>query len=67
LSGSGLPGGQAAQGDCQQAGTGAIPVRHASVLQKVIAQWRSQVEATFREISGLMELARHGARVFWGC
>jgi Transposase DDE domain len=36
------------------------------VLQKIIAEWRNRVEATFGEITDLMELARHGARNFWG-
>jgi hypothetical protein len=35
-------------------------------LQKVIAEWRNRVEATFGEITDLMELARHGAHTFWG-
>jgi hypothetical protein len=35
-------------------------------LQKIIAEWRNRVEATFGEITNLMELARHGAHTFWG-
>ena len=37
-----------------------------AILQKVIAQWRNRIEATFGEITDLMELARHGAHTFWG-
>jgi Transposase DDE domain len=37
-----------------------------ATLQKVIAEWRNRVEATFGEITDLMELARHGAHTFWG-
>jgi hypothetical protein len=37
-----------------------------AILQKVIAEWRNRVEATFGEITDLMELARHGAHTFWG-
>lgn len=36
------------------------------VLQKIIAEWRNRVETTFKEITGQMELARHGAHTFWG-
>ena len=36
------------------------------ILQKIIAEWRSRVETTFKEITGQMELARHGAHSFWG-
>jgi hypothetical protein len=36
------------------------------ILQKIIAKWRNRVEATFGEITDMMELARHGARTFWG-
>jgi Transposase DDE domain len=36
------------------------------ILLKVIAQWRNRIEATFAEITDLMELARHGAHTFWG-
>ena len=36
------------------------------ILQKVIAQWRNRIEASFGEITDLMELARHGAHTFWG-
>jgi hypothetical protein len=35
-------------------------------LQKVIAEWRNRVEASFAEITDRMELARHGAHTFWG-
>jgi hypothetical protein len=35
-------------------------------LQKVIAEWRNRIETTFSEITDRMELARHGARTFWG-
>jgi len=38
-----------------------------AILLKVIAQWRNHIEATFGEITGQMELARHGARTFWAC
>jgi hypothetical protein len=37
-----------------------------SSLLKVIAEWRNRIEATFSEITGHMELARHGAHTFWG-
>jgi Transposase DDE domain len=37
-----------------------------AVLLRVIAQWRNRVETTFSEITVHMELARHGARTFWG-
>ena len=36
------------------------------ILQKVIAEWRNRVEATFGEITDQMELARHGAHTFCG-
>ncbi len=36
------------------------------ILQKVIAEWRNRVEATFKEITDQMELARHGAHTFCG-
>ncbi len=36
------------------------------ILQKVIAEWRNRVEATFGEITDQMELARHGAHTFGG-
>ena len=36
------------------------------ILQKIIAQWRNRIETTFGEITGQMELARHGAHTFWG-
>jgi hypothetical protein len=35
-------------------------------LQKIIAEWHNRIEATFGEITDLMELARHGADSFWG-
>lgn len=35
-------------------------------LQKIVAEWRNRVETTFKEITDQMELARHGARTFWG-
>jgi hypothetical protein len=35
-------------------------------LQKVIAEWRNRIEASFGEITNQMELARHGAHTFWG-
>ena len=35
-------------------------------LQKIIAEWRNRIETTFQEITGQMELARHGAHTFWG-
>ena len=38
----------------------------APILLTVIAQWRNRIETTFSEITDLMELARHGARSFWG-
>jgi hypothetical protein len=38
-----------------------------SVLQKIIAEWRNRIEATFAEITDRMELARHGAHTFWAC
>ena len=37
-----------------------------SALLKVIAEWRNRIETTFSEITGHMELARHGAHTFWG-
>ena len=37
-----------------------------SILLKVIAEWRNRIETTFSEITGHMELARHGAHTFWG-
>jgi len=37
-----------------------------TILQKVIAEWRNRVEASFGEITDQMELARHGAHTFWG-
>ena len=36
------------------------------ILQKIIAEWRNRIEATFGEITDQMELARHGAHSFWG-
>src|SRR6266851_52854 len=36
------------------------------ILQKIIAEWRNRVEASFGEVTDLMELARHGAHTFWG-
>jgi hypothetical protein len=36
------------------------------ILRKIIAEWRNRIETTFKEITGQMELARHGARTFWG-
>ena len=36
------------------------------MLQAVIAKWRNRVETCFGEITDRMELARHGARTFWG-
>jgi hypothetical protein len=36
------------------------------ILQKVIAEWRNRIEASFGEITNMMELARHGAHTFWG-
>jgi IS5 family transposase len=40
--------------------------RMPAILLKVIAQWRNRIETTFSEITDHMELARHGARTFWG-
>ena len=37
-----------------------------AILQKIIAEWRNRIETTFKEITGQMELARHGAHTFWG-
>jgi hypothetical protein len=37
-----------------------------AILQKLIAQWRNRIEATFGEITDRMELARHGTHSFWG-
>jgi len=37
-----------------------------AILQKITAEWRNRVEASFAEITDLMELARHGAHTFWG-
>ncbi len=36
------------------------------MLLKVIAEWRNRIETTFSEITDRMELARYGARSFWG-
>ena len=36
------------------------------ILQKVIAQWRNRAEASFGEITDLMELARYSAHTFCG-
>jgi hypothetical protein len=36
------------------------------ILRTIIAQWRNRIETTFGEITGQMELARHGAHTFWG-
>ena len=36
------------------------------ILQKIIAQWRNRIEATFGEITDQMGLAWHGAHTFWG-
>ena len=33
---------------------------------KIIAEWRNRVETTSGEITGRMELARHGAHTFSG-
>lgn len=40
--------------------------RMPAILQKIIAEWRNRIETTFKEITDQMELARHGARTFWG-
>jgi hypothetical protein len=37
-----------------------------AILQKIIAEWRNRIEATFKEITDQMELARHGAHTFYG-
>jgi len=34
-----------------------------AILQKIIAEWRNRIETTFKEITGQMELARHGAHL----
>src|SRR5512142_876037 len=36
------------------------------ILRKIIAEWRNRIETTFQEITGQMELARHGAHTFCG-
>jgi hypothetical protein len=36
------------------------------ILRTIIAQWRNRIETTFGQITGQMELARHGAHTFWG-
>jgi Transposase DDE domain len=36
------------------------------ILRTIIAHWRNRIETTFGEITGQMELARHGAHTFWG-
>jgi hypothetical protein len=36
------------------------------IPRTIIAEWRNRIETTFGEITGLMELARHGACTFWG-
>lgn len=35
-------------------------------LQRLIARLRNQVETSFKEITGQMELSRHGAHTFEG-
>jgi hypothetical protein len=35
-------------------------------LLKIIAERRNRIETTLSEITDRMELARHGARSFWG-
>jgi hypothetical protein len=59
--------------DCQRAGASALgpPGRSQRavmppILQKVIAGWRNRIETAFAEITGRMELARHGAHSFRG-
>jgi len=37
-----------------------------AILQKIIAEWRNRIETTVKEITGQTELARHGARTFYG-
>jgi hypothetical protein len=37
-----------------------------AILQKIVAEWRNRVEATFGDITNQMELARHAAHTFWG-
>jgi hypothetical protein len=37
-----------------------------AILLKIIAEWRSRIETTFKELTDQMELARHGAHTFWG-
>lgn len=37
-----------------------------AILLKIVAEWRNRIETTFNEITGQMELARHGAHTFWG-
>jgi hypothetical protein len=34
------------------------------ILRKIIAEWRNRIETTFQEITGQIELARHGAHTF---
>ena len=36
-----------------------------AILQKVIVEWRNRVEATFGEITDVMELARQGVHTSW--
>jgi hypothetical protein len=36
------------------------------ILRKIIAEWRTRIETTFKQINEQMELARHGAHTFWG-
>jgi hypothetical protein len=38
----------------------------AGVVWGGIAHWRNRIETTIGEITTTMELARHGARTFWG-
>src|SRR5512135_730900 len=40
--------------------------RMPAILRKIIAEWRNRIETTFQEITGQMELARHGAHTFCG-
>ena len=37
-----------------------------AIVQKIIAEWRNRIEATFGEITDPTELARHGVHTFWG-
>jgi len=67
LAGAAFAAGQAARGTAVLLPP-AKGQRHAMppILRAIIARWRNRIETTFGEITGRMDLARHGARTFWG-